>query len=129
MTHSFGKNNKITLKKKIGGKIPVKIHVAVEFFREIFSVWCMRKAADFVYTLFDFSRRAVFATWVTEEEQRKYGLCPPLKARDFLFNGTTGRSKTGVCVHCVVLVSDPKNNTINVCGQLFLMAVVAKSFI
>ena len=62
MTHFFGKNNKITLKKKIGGKIPVKIHVAVEFFREIFSVWCMRKAADFVYTLFDFSRRAVFAT-------------------------------------------------------------------
>ena len=116
MTHSFGKNNKITLKKKkLAVKSPWK-HVAVEFFREIFSVWCMRKAADFVYTLFDFSPRAVFATWVTEEEQRKYGLCPPLKARDFLFNGTTGRSKTGVCVcvHCVVLVSDPKNNTINV---------------
>ena len=36
MTHFFGKNNKITLKKKFGGKIPVKIHVAVEFFREIF---------------------------------------------------------------------------------------------
>ena len=130
MTHSSGKNNKISLKKNLAVKSPWKYTLLLNFSVKFFPCGVWEKQQ----TLFTLSLILARGQFLPLESPRRGAAeiwaLPTFKSTRLPIQWHNRKIKNRcVCVHCVVLVSDPKNNTINVCGQLFLMAVVAKSFI